>query len=276
MFVDDFKARYTTIPFATYSRNRLKNARANDSQTLLHLHKEIEIFWVLSGVVQAEVDGESYRMERGDILLIAPYTPHRYTLFADQEIHHECICFDADLLFDKNLKEDLESGKIPLNCFIQNNARYADFIESAYVAHAEQKEGWEFKVVGNLSLLFGELKEAGYIGTPRDAVNRSVYSRIFNYISDHFGDQISSRDAANHLNVDHSYFCRLFKKCFGDNFQNYLCKFRVEKSKQLLRCTDLPISQIAYEVGFSGFSYYSQKFKEYSGVTPKEYRNLHT
>ena len=276
MFVDDFKARYTTIPFATHSRNRLKNTCATDTKTLLHLHKEIEIFLVLSGSAQAEVDGECHRLEQGDMIVIAPYTLHRYTLFADRDIHHECLCFDADLLFDKGLKEDLESGKIPLNCFIQNNARCAEFIEAAYSAHAEQKEGWEFKVVGNLSLFFGELKEAGYIGKPRGAGNRSVYFQIFNYISDHLGDPISSGDAARYLNVDHSYFCRLFKKCFGDNFQNYLCKLRVEKSKQLLRCTEAPISQIAYEVGFNGLSYYSQKFKEYSGTTPKEYRKLHT
>ncbi len=276
MFVDDFKTRYTTIPFATHSRNRLKNTRAVDTRTLLHLHKEIEIFLVLSGAAEAEVDGKIYQLKQGDIAMVAPYTLHRYTLFADRDIHHYCLCFDADLLFDKALKEALESGKIPLNCYIQNSARCATFIQNAYLAHAEQKEGWEFKVVGNLSLLFGALKEEGYIGKPRDAAHGSVYSRIFHYISEHLADPISSRDAAKQMNLDHSYFCRLFKKCFGENFQNYLCKFRVEKSKQLLRCTDAPISQIAYEVGFNGLSYYSQKFKEYSGVTPKEYRRRHS
>ncbi len=273
MFIDDFKSRYTTIPFATHFRERKKNTRAYDTVTLFHMHREIEIFMVLSGEAQVELDSSSYLLQAGDIAVIAPYTMHRYTLFADRDIHHYCLCFDADLLFDKKMKAELEQGILPITQVIGKDQLCGEYIKNAYLAHKEKREGWEFNVVGDLTLLFGLFREKGYIGKRAEAVKPSVYAQIYQYIFDHFGEEITSLDAAEVFNLDHSYFCRLFKKCFGEPFQTYLCKFRIEKSKQRLRDTDLSVSQIASESGFNSFSYYSKKFKEYTGMTPKEYRN---
>lgn len=273
MLIDDFKARYTTIPFATYSRNRTKNTRSYDTVTLFHMHREVEVFMVLSGEAQVEIDSSAYLMQAGDIAVIPPYTLHRYTLYADRGIHHYCLCFDADLLFDKQMKADLEQGALPIMEVIRKEKFCGEYVQNAYLAHAEKEEGWEFKVVGNLSLLFGELKEKGYLGKRAAEAKPSVYERFYQYICDHFGEEITSRDAAEVFNLDHSYFCRLFRKSFGEPFQIYLCKFRVEKAKQQLRDTDRSVSEIASETGFNSFSYFSKKFKEYVGVTPKEYRN---
>ncbi len=273
MLIDDFKARYTAIPFATYSRNRPKNTRTHHTETILHMHREIEIFMVLSGEARVEFEASVQLLQAGDIVVVAPYTLHRYTLFADRDIHHYCLCFDADLFFDKKMKTDLEQGRCSFPAVIKKDLLCGEYVKNAYLAHAEKKEGWEFSVVGNLSLLFGACKEKGYIKKRTDVAKPSVYARVYQYISDHFGEEITSLDAAEAFNLDHSYFCRLFKKSFGEPFQTYLCKFRIEKSKQRLRNTDQSVSQIASETGFNSFSYFSKKFKEYNGMTPKEYRN---
>lgn len=273
MFVDDFKARYTTIPFATYSRNRRKNTRSSHTETLLHMHREIELFMVLSGEAQVEVDSSVYRLQAGDLAVIAPYTLHRYTLFADRDIHHYCICFDGDLLFDKRMKMDLEQGRWSLSPVIRKDPLCGEYVKKAYLAHAEKREGWEFNAVGNLSLLFARFIERDDLKKRTEVAKPPVYARFYQYICDHFGEEVTSLDAAEAFNLDHSYFCRLFKKSFGEPFQTYLCKFRIEKAKQRLRNTDQSVSQIASETGFNSFSYFSKKFKEYNGMTPKEYRN---
>jgi len=272
MLIDDFKARYTTIPFATYSRNRKKNTRTYDTVTLFHMHREVEVFMVLAGEAQVEIDSSRCLMQAGDIAVIAPYTLHRYTLFADRDIHHYCLCFDAELLHDKQLQAELEQGVMPISCVIKKERLCGEYVKNAYLAHAENASGWEFKVVGNLSLLFGELKEKGYFNQRAEG-KQAVYARIYQYICDHYGEEITSRDAAKVFNLDHSYFCRLFKRNFSEPFQLYLSKFRVEKARRQLRDTDRSISEIASEAGFNSFSYFSKKFKEYVGMTPKEYRN---
>ena len=272
MFVDDFKLRYTTIPFATHQRNRKRNTRTHDTRTLLHMHREIEVFLVLEGEAEVEMNAQSYKMEAGDLAVMAPYTLHRYTIFADRDIHHDCLCFDADLLFDKELKEELESGVLPLAALVRNEPQVAECVKNAYLAHALQKEGWEFQVVGNLNLLFGILKEKGYLQKHREQEKKSLYSSIYQFISTHYGEEITSLDGAEELNLNHSYFCRIFKRNFGESFQNYLCKFRIEKSMELLRHTEKSVSQIALETGFHSFSYFGKKFKEYTGRSPREWR----
>lgn len=276
MFDDTFKKRYTTIPFATYSRHRLGQAGKSPTKTLFHMHREIEIVTVLEGEMEAEIDAERYLLRAGDVVVVAPYALHRYTLVADRDLRHECLCFDAGLLFDPQTKEEAENGILLLNGIVKNDPICAGYIRNAFDAHAAQKDGWEWKVIGNLSLFFGVLKEREMIRKRKVEAKRSVYMQIYQYISEHFGEEITSADAAKALNISPGYFCRLFRKSFGESFQNYLCKFRIEQSMQLLHRTEDAISDVAMAVGFNSFGYYSKKFREYNGMTPKEYRKRRT
>ncbi len=272
MLIEDFKMKYTTIPFATYARNRKKNTRKHNTDTLFHMHKEIEIMLVLEGRSKLYVDTKAFEIEKGDIVLIPPYTPHRYTIFAEFDFSHYCLCFDLELLNDQALKEKLENGMLGITTVIKNNEICAGFIKNAFEANANKPKAWALRVMGNLSLLFAMLAEEGHLFSTSASKEKSIYYQIVDYIAHHFAADITSKHIANALHMSNSYFCRLFRKNFGHCFQNYLCMYRIEKSKPLLRNTDLSISEIALQVGFNSFSYYSKKFKEYTTLTPKEYR----
>jgi len=58
----------------------------------------------------------------------------------------------------------------------------------------------------------------------------------------------------------------------GKSANEMIRKMRLEKSKELLEITDMTIGEICYKVGFSSPSYYTKRFKEYTGLIPKEYR----
>ena len=55
----------------------------------------------------------------------------------------------------------------------------------------------------------------------------------------------------------------------------YLTKYRLNKSLDLLFSTDMQVTEISYEVGFSNASYYAETFKKYYHCTPKEYVKIH-
>ena len=122
-------------------------------------------------------------------------------------------------------------------------------------------------------MFFATLLEHGEIYHKSSPSNKSIYYQIIDYIAHNFTSNITSAHIANALHMNNSYFCRLFRKNFGYCFQNYLCMYRIEKSKPLLKYTEQSISEIAYSVGFNSFSYYSKKFKEFTSLTPREYRN---
>lgn len=65
---------------------------------------------------------------------------------------------------------------------------------------------------------------------------------------------------------------RLFKKELGFSVAEYCRNVRMERATRLLRSTDLQVSEIAYDLGYSWPEHFKRDFKRFSGVTPTEYR----
>ena len=93
------------------------------------------------------------------------------------------------------------------------------------------------------------------------------------YIKAHFAqDDISLKRVAAAVGLSPTYFSSLFKKAVGTNFVDYLTRVRIERAKELLCCTSLQVSEIADQVGFRDYRYFSQIFKKYTGYTPREFQ----
>ena len=65
------------------------------------------------------------------------------------------------------------------------------------------------------------------------------------------------------------------KQITGIGINEYINKYRIEIACQLLKQTDIAITDIAFEVGFNSQKYFSTAFKQATGNSPKEYRNNH-
>ncbi len=64
----------------------------------------------------------------------------------------------------------------------------------------------------------------------------------------------------------------MYKKKTGKNIKDYINEYRLEQAKELLNDSRVRVSDVAAEVGYSNFSYFSTLFKKYTGLTPNEYR----
>lgn len=84
--------------------------------------------------------------------------------------------------------------------------------------------------------------------------------------------QLTLKDLASQLGFSPSYLSVLIKKKLGLPFQEYLIQERMKKAKLLLLTTDLKIYEIADQVGFEDMNYFSQRFKQVVGVTPRQYK----
>ena len=272
MLIENFRERYSAIPLAIFARDHRKDSVKRDRITIAHMHKEIELLLVLEGEAEVHMDSSVYPIRKGSIVVIAPHTLHQYTLFADRDFSHYCLCFDPELLGDPQLRTDLENGNIRITGILEDSPECAQYIQNAYHACDKQLPGWNLTATGSLQLIFGAFLRMGYLQNSQSPAQRSVYRDIYQYITDHYREDITSSDAAASLGFHNSYFCRLFHKTYGDSFQNYVCSYRLEKARNLLLTKDLPISQVAAQVGFNSFSYFSKKFREYYHSTPSEYK----
>lgn len=96
--------------------------------------------------------------------------------------------------------------------------------------------------------------------------------KAITYIDQHVKDEISLKDVANHVHLNPSYFSVLFKEQLSLNFSEYVTRRRIQMAKQLMVTTNLPINEIAEQVGYKTSKYFIKLFKEMEGVTPSTYR----
>jgi len=101
-----------------------------------------------------------------------------------------------------------------------------------------------------------------------------VINRCIEYIHMHYVDNIALSDAADAVNVSKSYLSLLFKQETGINFSKYLMDYRVEEAKKLLSETNMHIYEVAGKVGFPNPYYFSKVFKDVTGFTCKDFKNL--
>lgn len=92
------------------------------------------------------------------------------------------------------------------------------------------------------------------------------------YMEDHLSENISLDELAESVHFNKSYFVKRFKILFGEPPMKYLNNLRIERSKQLLKQTELPIAVIAAKTGFPSPHYFSRLFRAHEGISPKEFR----
>lgn len=117
-----------------------------------------------------------------------------------------------------------------------------------------------------VSRLDEQQPEVEYSGIP-DAVRELIETVEKNLSSD-----IKLNTIADQLHMDAIYLGRLFKKSMGIGFKDYVVQKRMERAQQLIRTTNLPISEIAEKVGYREENYFRMSFKRFCGCSPREYK----
>lgn len=103
--------------------------------------------------------------------------------------------------------------------------------------------------------------------------NRSILKTAVDFIDSHYMEEdISLNTVANVANVSSNHFSALFRQNMGQTFIEYLTTLRMNKAKELLRCTGMRSSEIAGEIGYKDAHYFSYLFKKTQGMTPSDYR----
>ncbi|GAA0721131.1 hypothetical protein GCM10008905_11190 [Clostridium malenominatum] len=94
-----------------------------------------------------------------------------------------------------------------------------------------------------------------------------------NYIEKNYLKKINLYEVAEYINFSPFYLSKQFKKEIGINFIEYVTKLKMEKAKELLANTNMPIINIALELSYNEQNYFSRVFRKHFKMTPSEYRD---
>jgi AraC-like DNA-binding protein len=93
-----------------------------------------------------------------------------------------------------------------------------------------------------------------------------------NYILEHFTSQMRLTTVARLCEMEPNAFSRFFKKQTGHTFARYVNRMRVHSACTLLTQTDLPITDICFDVGFNNIANFNRQFVKFCLQTPSDYR----
>jgi AraC-type DNA-binding domain-containing proteins len=94
------------------------------------------------------------------------------------------------------------------------------------------------------------------------------------YIYNNLKGDLSIEKLANVIHFHPNYFMKFFKKHLGDSPMRYIKKIRIEKAKLLLKTTKMSIHEISDEIGFHDVYHFSKEFRNYTGFSPSNFRNI--
>lgn len=102
---------------------------------------------------------------------------------------------------------------------------------------------------------------------------RYKLQRAIDYIQDNLREELTLEKISQTLSMSPYHFAHTFRQAAGLAPHRYVIKCRIDRAKSLLRDTDLSVSEIAHEVGYSNQSHFSVAFHKATGQTPRAYRS---
>jgi AraC-like DNA-binding protein/mannose-6-phosphate isomerase-like protein (cupin superfamily) len=263
----------------------------HDLTEVEHSHDFCELVIVTRGHAMHRLEGSEFPVTAGDIFLLQGRQKH---YFYDRE--------NLDLI---NIMYDPEKMALPENELRRMPGYCAMFIlEPAYrrlhrfasrlhlkrvpLAHAEmlaaemekectqQHPGFEAILRAKLVELIVYLSRAytATESTEADALLR--VGNVIGALENNFSKDWKLDDLTKIAHMSKSSLLTVFRKATGQPPIEYLVRLRIQKAMDLLRTTNLTITDIALEVGFNDSNYFTRQFRRVVGDTPRTYRKTHS
>ncbi|MBB6733261.1 helix-turn-helix domain-containing protein [Cohnella zeiphila] len=255
-----------------------------DAEHELHRHDLLEISVLLENEAKFKLLDREYRGAAGDVFLFRPYEPH-YNLAADPRRPIRWIL----VLFSASVVRLIPGGYRLLYPFYSQEvcphlpaaspyaARIREAAMAAYEEQEEQLPGWESKQFMHftdilVNLYRYSLEQAESAGESEPAVDAGVVAAV-EHILKHLTEDIDVRELIALYGKGKTCFYSRFRQAVGVTPNRFIHRLRMQVAMHLLKTTELSITDIAFECGYSSIPYFNKHFKQYRDISPREYRN---
>ena len=248
--------------------------------TPYHCHEGIEILCINEGSANVVINNHIYPAEAGDIVVANPFEAHGiYVLDSTVPMTRTCITFHPHYLFppeDDTTTFFTDLKNIHFQNHIRGNRELCDCLENIVSLCQSKEPGWAVAVFAKLTSFYALIVQNGlYTTTTQEDAYLFVFMKqVSAYIEENLDQDITTAEIAAACRYTTEHFCRLFKKCFGKTFKDYLNIYRIQKAKAYIDARKhTTIAATSSKFGFNNQNHFSRMFKKYTGMLPSEYIN---
>jgi AraC-like DNA-binding protein len=136
------------------------------------------------------------------------------------------------------------------------------------IKKSDDKSTLEAKIRRTFRFILMEIQSAN------EQEKLSMSDQLASFIYEHYDQDISLTDLAEHFNLTSSYISTIFKTNLGENFKDFLNQHRIQKAKGILETEDVKIHQVAERVGYNNVNTFIRIFKKYVGLSPGQFQAM--
>lgn len=272
---------YNKVDYPAYIRKGLLSFFPNYTAES-HWHDDVEFILILSGKMFYNINGEVVLLEEGEGIFVNARQMHFGYSDCKKECSFICLLLHPILLCSSKSTEQnfinpiIQNDSIPFYHLKKTNAWERSALSVIrYIYDIRNDEIAELKINKAFLEIWISLYENIVTVRKHDNYknnNLSILKKMILFINKNYKEKITLADIASSGNIGKTSCCSIFKKYINKTPLEYVTEFRLRKSLELLRNTDMTILEISYEVGFSGASYFSETFRKFYSCTPTEYK----
>jgi AraC-like DNA-binding protein len=284
------KALFEKITISEQNSLLVRRFQQSQFDVPWHYHPEYELTYIIRGDGRRFVGDHVESFVAGDLTLIGPDMPHFWR--SDEEYYQsestlevEWVVVQFPVAFSQNVLANLpEAGAVAA---LLNQARYGVRFSpavSALVAPKIEELTSQTGLTQVLSVLHildelaadqsAQLLASDGCQLAPGTAETERMKRVFEFILNHFRDEIRVEQIASIAGLAPAAFCRYFKRRTRKSFVEYLNELRIGHARKLLTNVDLSVGQIGQECGFNNISHFHRQFKLHTGMTPLRYQTV--
>ncbi|MCK9861171.1 AraC family transcriptional regulator [Paenibacillus sp. ATY16] len=238
--------------------------------TYMNIRKKADITvlgYVINGHGEIQVNSEKHRLGKGDAFILRKDSKHEVTALSESS--------DPWTYYWYNLHGNslplLETFHLLHTSYIPNAGIETLFLKGFAAAKHKAEDGTDTQTALILSIteilisLQKSVKQAAEYTSP-------IMGRMKLYLDQLVGETFQSEDFAQQMGLSFKQLNRIFKQHTGSTVYQYVLARKLDIARMMLQDTELPVSEIAVHLGYEDPQYFSNLFKQKTGIAPTLYR----
>lgn len=272
---------YKELTPVVYGENAIKHLYFKDEKKpgkvcfRMHWHERMEVLRVCSGSLEVHTEEDEFCVLPGQVAVLGPCQKHA-GIAGGEGVAYHAIMFDVENFCNGTMASEkylvpICKNKVEFRTVIKDERltavvdKLVDMLMMANGRNPLLEVGAVYELLG---LLYQYKDERVHI------MERSVkgFSAILEYVNEHYVEKITSKTVSGMFGYNETYFCRRFSEVTGMTLNRYILALRMELAQKLLKNSKDEISIVAWKCGYSDVSYFSNRFKLFTGCSPTEFR----